>query len=140
MILVSSCLLGLNCRYDGQSKKYPAVSEFLEGKKFLAVCPEQMGGLATPRYPAEIFQHDPLVIRNSLGEDVTELYINGVNQVMKLIDNQSIHLAILKSRSPSCGSSHIYDGSFTKHLVEGEGVLVHVLKAHDIQVINEEQI
>lgn len=137
MILVSSCLLGMTCRYDGKAKEYPQVLAYLKGKPFIIVCPEQMGGLETPRNPAEIHSLNPLKIVNDQGCDVTQNFENGVSDVMKLIEHYDIELAILKSLSPSCGSEQVYDGTFSRRLVVGEGLLAKALRVKNIKVINE---
>lgn len=140
MIIVSSCLLGLKCRYDACSKEYSEVISYLKDKSYLPVCPEQMGGLSTPRQPAEIKSLSPLLIENDHGEDVTEAFQLGSDEVVKLIKLHDVELAILKSKSPSCGSNQIYDGSFTRTLVAGEGLLSKTLRNKGIKVINEEEI
>lgn len=137
MILVSSCLLGLACRYDGKSKSYSDVEKFLEGKQYLPVCPEQMGGLSTPRKPCEIKSKQPLQIVTEDGEDCTQAFKKGVDEVEKLICHQQIELAILKERSPSCGSEQIYDGTFTRNLISGKGILADYLSQKGIVVKNE---
>ena len=140
MIIVSSCLIGLKCRYDGKEKIDDSVVKYLKDKEYLLVCPEQMGGLSTPRYPAEIVSFNPLKIMNDHGTEVTEQFIEGVKQVEKIIENRGVTLAILKAKSPSCGSKQIYDGTFSRKLISGEGVLSKTLKLKGIKVINEEKV
>lgn len=140
MILVSSCLLGLACRYDGQAKKYPEVESFLKGKAYLAVCPEQMGGLSTPRKPCEIISMNPISIQTEDGIDCTQSFLKGVDEVEKLMTYQQIELAILKAKSPSCGSNMIYDGTFSRRLIAGQGVLASYLSKQGIKVLSEENI
>lgn len=139
MILVSSCLLGLACRYDGKEKEYEGIHEFLKGKPYLPICPEQMGGLPTPRPAAEIVSFDPLKIMTE-SSDVTAEFIKGVEEVKKLIQPHDIELAILKSKSPTCGCYEIYDGTFSRQLIKGSGILADMLMKKHIKVINEEDI
>lgn len=140
MILVSSCLLGLACRYDGQAKTYLDVEAFLKGKQFIAVCPEQMGGLSTPRKPCEIISLEPVLIQTEDGIDCTQAFLKGVDEVGKLIAYQHVDLAILKAKSPSCGSQMIYDGTFSRTLIPGQGLLAEFLKKKGIKVVNEENL
>lgn len=137
MIIVSSCLVGMTCRYDGKVKSYPGVQSYLKDKNFIAVCPEQMGGLATPRDPAEIQSFMPLKIVSNQGLDVTAFFERGVHDIVKLMENYDIELAILKSLSPSCGSQMIYDGSFKRKRIEGEGIFCKQLRALNVKVVNE---
>lgn len=140
MIVVSSCLIGLKCRYDGKVSEYDAVNRFLKGKQFIPICPEQMGGLTTPRLPAEIVRENPVLIRNCEGFDVTDAFMTGVDDVMKIIDHFDVELAILKSKSPSCGSKNIYDGTFSSALIDGQGMLSRALMNKGIRVVNEQEI
>lgn len=138
-ILVSACLLGCPCRYDGQSKKHPEVEALRErGHILVPVCPEQLGGLPTPRPPAER-QKDGRVV-NRKGTDVTAQYQRGAELALKTAREQGCELAILKERSPSCGSGEIYDGTFSKKLVPGDGVTVQLLRQAGIQVLGESQV
>jgi len=139
MILVSSCLLGLCCRYDGKEKEYEGIHTFLKNKAYIPICPEQMGGLPTPRKPAEIVSLEPLKIMTEEG-DVTAEFVKGVEEVKKLILRHDIELAILKSKSPSCGRYERYDGTFTRTLIKGSGILASMLLDKNIKVINEEDI
>lgn len=138
-ILISACLLGLSCRYDGQSKSYPAVSALLKEKDIhlIPFCPEQGGGLATPRDPAER-QGD--TVRTKEGRDVTEPYLRGAAMALQLAQSFGCMTAVLKEKSPSCGSGRIYDGTFTRTLTAGDGVTAELLKKHGITVVGESQI
>jgi len=136
MILVSSCLLGLSCRYDGKAKADERVLNYLKGKDFMPICPEQMGGLTTPRPPAEIVSLEPLKICTE-EKDVTEAFVRGVDEVMKLVELQEVDKAILKSKSPSCGRYEIYDGTFSRKLIKGSGIMAKRLIENEIEVINE---
>jgi len=139
MILVSSCLLGLCSRYDGEEKADEKVLEYLKDKPFMPICPEQMGGLTTPRPPAEIISLDPLKICTE-DDDVTEKFVNGVEEVMKLVKLQKVDKAILKSKSPTCGRYEIYDGTFTRTLIKGAGIMAKRLLDENIEVINENDL
>ena len=138
-ILVSACLLGCPCRYDGQSKRHPEVEALREqGHELIAVCPEVQGGLPTPRPPAERQKNGRVVNRE--GVDVTAQYQRGAELALKTAREQGCELAILKERSPSCGSREIYDGTFSGKLVPGEGVTVQLLRQANIQVLGESQM
>lgn len=137
MILVSACLIGMSCRYDGSDNKEDRVLSYLEGKEWMPVCPEQMGGLKTPRDPAEITK-DKVVSKS--GEDVTAEFIRGADEVARLARMVGASEAILKSRSPSCGSGQIYDGTFSKVLVPGDGLTVRALKKMNVCVKSEDDL
>ncbi|MCD5414693.1 MAG: DUF523 domain-containing protein [Clostridiales bacterium] len=144
MILVSACLLGINCKYDGSNNLAPKIIERFEEEGIVPVCPEQLGGLATPRNPAEILNgtgKDVLdgkarVYSNS-GKDVTASFLRGAIETTKIAKKLRIHYAILKSNSPSCASKRIYDGTFSSSLVEGNGVTVALLKCEGVRVYSE---
>ena len=138
-ILISGCLLGLSCRYDGKSKGLDeALIEKLKSKHTLIpACPEQLGGLPTPRNPSE--RIGDRVMMDS-GEDVTEQYRRGAEQALKLAKLFGCEAAILKERSPSCGRGSIYDGSFSGTLREGDGVTAELFKAHGIPVYGESRV
>lgn len=140
MILVSSCLLGLCCRYDGKEKVNEHVLDYLKDKEYTPICPEQMGGLPTPREPAEIVTMDPLSIQTEAGDDVTDSFLKGVDEVVKLLSLYDVKEAILKSKSPSCGTYQIYDGTFTRTLIKGSGMMSKRLQEASIKVINEEDL
>lgn len=130
-------MLGLHCRYDQSQKPYDEVIKFLKDKPFIPVCPEQMGGLSTPRIPCEIVSRLPLKVMSAQGKDCTEFYEKGVNEVLKLIEISPVNMAILKAKSPSCGSKEIYDGTFSKTLTTGKGLLSQALEDKNIRVYNE---
>jgi len=140
MILVSSCLLGLCCRYDGKEKVNEHVLDYLKDKAYIPICPEQMGGLPTPREPAEIVLMDPLSIQTEAGDDVTDSFVKGVDEVVKLLSLYDVKEAILKSKSPSCGTYQIYDGTFNRTLIKGSGVMSKRLQEASVKVINEEDL
>ena len=134
-ILVSACLLGVCCRYDGESKSNSRVLRLMEKHELIPVCPEQLGGLPTPRPPAEI-KHGRVV--NNAGQDVTAQYEKGAAETLRLYDLLHCDCALLKARSPSCGADQVYDGSFTGTLVPGQGVAAKLLSQHHITVLSEE--
>lgn len=136
-ILVSACLLGVSCRYDGIGKEYKEITALLNQHVLIPICPEQLGGMETPRPPAE--RIDEFVMSRE-GQDVTAYYKRGAEQVLKLAKLYDCQYAILKERSPSCGAGQIYDGNFNGTLIEGDGVTAELLKKHGIQVIGEEQV
>lgn len=136
-ILVSACLLGLPCRYDGKRVPCEKVMELKDFAVLIPFCPECMGGLSTPRPPAEL--RDGLVI-NAEGLDVTAPYRSGAEQALQLCQAFGIRKAILKSRSPSCGKGQIYDGSFSKNLIEGNGITADLLLQNGIEVLTEEEL
>lgn len=137
MIVVSGCLLGLCCRYDGKEKSDEKVVEYLNDKTFISICPEQMGGLKTPRRPAEVVSDFPLEILTDQGEDVTKQFIHGVDEVMKLLKFYDVQEVILKSKSPTCGTYQRYDGTFSRQLITKPGIMALRLMSENIKVMNE---
>ena len=135
-ILVSACLLGVRCRYDGKSKPHPAVERLLEQHTLIPVCGEIFGGLPTPRVSAER-QGERVVTAD--GRDVTAAYRRGAEEVLRLAKLYGCKAAVLKERSPSCGSGRIYDGTFTGTLADGWGVTAELLRDHGICVIGESE-
>ena len=131
-ILVSSCLLGLNCRYDGKNNYYEEIDEFLKDYDVIAICPEIMGGLPTPRCPAEKIG-DKVITKEEI--DVTEQYVKGANECLFLAKKYNVKKALLKLRSPSCGYGQIYDGTFSHTLVDGNGITAELLKNNGIEII-----
>lgn len=136
-ILVSACLLGLRCRYDGKSKPNEAVLRLRETHTLIPVCPEQLGGLPTPRAPSE-WQGER--IHNREGADVTAEYLRGASEVVKLAKTLDCRTAILKERSPACGSGAIYDGNFTNTLTAGDGAAAKALREAGVRVYGESEI
>lgn len=138
-ILVSACLLGARCRYDGAEKADDRVLKLLERGDLVLIpmCPEQLGGMGTPR---EASERRGKGVYNKKGEDVTSYYEEGARQALKLAELYHCDTAILKERSPSCGWGMIYDGSFTGTLTEGAGVTAELLKAHGIRVAGESML
>lgn len=136
MVLVSACLLGVACRYDGESKPNAAILSHNRDFAFIPFCPETYGGLATPRPPAEI-QPDGRVV-NRDGEDVTAAYAAGAERAVTLCHDFQIHYAVLKSRSPACGPESSYDGSFTHTLCKRPGCMAKALMEAGVTVFSEE--
>lgn len=136
-ILISACLLGVSCRYDGKSKRHPMVERLLEKHTLIPVCSEIFGGLPTPRVPAER-QGERIITKD--GRDVTEEYRRGAEEVLRLAKLYGCEAAVLKERSPSCGSGEIYDGTFTGTLRDGFGVTAELLCRNGIRVVGESQI
>jgi len=143
MIIVSGCLLGIPCKYDGGTNLSKTVKGFLTDKSYAMVCPETMGGLTAPRPPAEIVG-DKVI--NDQGEDVTEAFRLGAEKAWRLAceraeeKGEEITLAILKARSPSCGSGRVYDGTFAGVVTDGDGIFTALLKEKGIKVITEEEL
>ncbi len=133
-ILVSACLMGVNCRYKGDGSLIPEISRLMEHCHLVPVCPEIMGGLATPRTPAERIG-DRVVTRD--GKDVTEAYERGADEVARLAALYSCRYALFKERSPSCGCGKVYDGTFERRLVPGDGVAAARLKQEGVAVYGE---
>ena len=136
-ILVSACLLGVPCRYDGQSKAHPLAQELCRRHRVIPVCGEIFGGLPTPRPPAEI-QGDRVVTRD--GRDVTEAYRRGAEAAAQLARLTGAQAAVLKERSPSCGSGAVYDGTFSGVLTAGWGVAAGLLREQGIRVLGESRL
>ena len=136
-ILISACLLGVSCRYDGLSKPLDEkiLNRLREKYHLIPICPEIMGGLSTPRIPAEI-DCKRRVLRKD-GADITENYLRGAVEALRLAKFFDCRLAILKEKSPSCGKGKIYDGSFTKTLTVGDGIAAEILQQNGISVIGE---
>ena len=147
MQLCSACLLGIRCRYDGKSKPIQKVLDLAKKEILIPVCPEQLGGLPTPRIPQEIqgcsgedILDSKCKVKNKEGQDVTKQFIRGAEEVLKLIQLLDIKEAILKQKSPSCGCGKIYDGTFSGTFIKGDGVTTALLKRHRIKVISEEDL
>lgn len=131
-VLVSMCLLGINCKYNGENNLSEEVLEYIKDKEVYPICPEIMGGLKTPRNPSEIRKNKVI---NNIGEDVTQQYIKGAEETLKIAKLFNIKKAILKAKSPSCGNGKIYDGTFTSTLIKGDGITTKLLKENGIEVI-----
>ena len=138
-LLISRCLLGEPCRYDGKSKPLPAetLQALREQYELIPVCPEVLGGLPTPRTPSER-QGGRVVMKT--GADVTAEYRRGAGEALRLAQENHVCAALLKERSPSCGKGEIYDGTFTGTLTEGNGVTAELLMENGIPVYGESEI
>ena len=138
-ILISACLLGAKCRYDGKSKPLSdeKIEELDRRYTLIPVCPEQLGGLPTPRLPCEI--QGGRVIRKD-GVDVSESYLRGAEETLRLLRLFGIKKALLKAKSPSCGAGKIYNGSFSGTLTDGDGITAALLKANGVEVLSEDDI
>lgn len=137
MILVSACLLGVDCKYNGKNNLNLEVLEFLKDKEYIPVCPEQLGGLMTPRKPAEIRKGK--VISNE-GVDVTQEFEKGARETLKIKEIFNAKFAVLKEGSPSCGSSMIYNGKFEGKKIEGKGITAKLLEENGVKVCSEENL
>ena len=136
-ILISACLLGLPCRYDGASKPQLWVEELARRHELIPMCPEQMGGLPTPRDPSER-QGDKVI--SCAGKDVTKAYTKGAETALYFAKLNHVDFAVMKAKSPSCGKGLIYDGTFTGNKIPGNGVTVELLNANGIPVFTEDEL
>ncbi len=136
-ILVSACLLGENCKYSGGNNYSEKVRKFLEGHQVIPVCPEVMGGLPVPRSPAEIVNG---VVTNAEGISVDREFRLGAEKALQIALEEHAQLAILQSRSPSCGAKEIYDGTFSKRKIPGKGIFAALLEEAGIPVIDLEDL
>jgi uncharacterized protein YbbK (DUF523 family) len=137
MIVVSGCLVGENCKYNGGNNKNQKVLDFLKGKKYITVCPEMLGNLPCPRYPSEIVGEKVI---NKIGQDVTENFISGGKKALEIALCNKCTSAILKEGSPSCGNNFVYDGSFTNKKIQGQGITAKMFKEMGIEVISENDV
>ena len=137
MIIVSACLAGIKCAFDGESRSCQKVIDLVREGKAIPLCPEQLGGLPTPRLPAE--KRLERVCRED-GKDVTEEFRRGGEETLRIAKLVNCKKAILKGNSPSCGSGLIYDGTFSGTLIEGDGVCAALLKKNNIKVYTEEEM
>ena len=136
-ILISACLVGENCKYNGGNNLHSKIDDLLEKYDLIPFCPEERGGLPTPRNPSEI-KGDRVVMNN--GKDVTDNFNNGAQLALMLCLYLDIKIAVLKERSPSCGTHQVHDGSFKEKLIDGMGVTAKLLKENGIQVYSEDEI
>lgn len=136
-IMVSACLLGENCKYSGGNNRHEKVLEYIKGHEVIPVCPEVMGGLPTPRPPAEIVSGEVI---NRLGVSVDREYRLGAEKALKLAREKQIDLAILQPRSPSCGTREIYDGTFSGKRIPGMGVTAALLKENGYVVLGADEL
>ena len=145
--MVSACLCGINCNYKAESKPVNTIIDLVKTKKAFPICPEQLGGLGTPRPPSEIkggtgsdVLDGKAKVITSEGKDVTKEFVDGAFEVLKIAKLVNAKEAILKARSPSCGIGNIYDGTFRGSLIEGDGVTSALLKRNHIKVLTDEEI
>ena len=136
-VIVSACLLGRNCKYNGGNNYDEKVAAFLEGKEIIPVCPEELAGLGVPRTPMEIVDG---VLINRDGVNVDGPVRTAITKILEQLQGQDIHCAILKSRSPTCGVRQIYDGSFSGTLIPGAGTLAQALMDRGYLVLDNEEI
>ena len=137
MIIVSACLAGVECRYNGQGFSIPKIIEMVKKGQAIALCPEILGNLPTPRLSAE--QCDRRIISRD-GQDLTNEYIAGAKIALNIAKIVGCKKAILKSKSPTCGCGMIYDGTFSGKLIEGDGVFCKLLQEENIEVYTEDKI
>ncbi len=137
MKIVSACLAGINCRWDGEARPCQKVVDLVKQGKAIPVCPEQLGGLTTPRTPAE--QKNDKVFTKT-GEDVTYQFEKGAEEAVKIALLANCDEAVIKSKSPSCGCGKVYDGTFSGKLIYGDGVFAKILKKNNIKVYSENDI
>lgn len=136
-ILVSACLLGENCKYDGGNNKNPKVLDFIKGHEVIPVCPEVFGGLSVPRAPSEIVNGNVI---NKKGDSVDFEFRTGAAVALAQAVENQVDMAILKANSPSCGYGYIYDGSFSRTLIKGNGVFAELLEREGIKILTENDI
>ena len=136
-ILVSACLLGENCKYNGGNNRNERVLRYVEGHEVIAVCPEMLGGLPCPRKPVE-WVGSRVLTRD--GDDCTEAFRLGVERALVLIADKHVDLAILQSRSPACGVKQIYDGTFFGVKIDGQGALARALAERGIPLMDAEDV
>ena len=141
MILVSACLVGINCKYSGGNNYNQKIFDLVKEGKAIPICPEQLGGLNTPRKPVElkVINGKRYAIDNE-GNDLTENFERGALEVLNLAKTLNINKAILQPRSPSCGVNKIYSGNFDNKLVDGNGILTELLKQNGIDVLTPNEI
>ena len=136
-ILVSACLLGENCKYNGGNNRNERVLRYVQGHEVIPVCPEVLGGLPCPRKPVE-WVGERVLTRD--GDDCTENFRIGVQRALEVISDQQVDLAILQSRSPTCGVKQIYDGTFSGVRIDGKGALAKALAARGIPLMDAEDV
>jgi uncharacterized protein YbbK (DUF523 family) len=147
LILVSACLAGRRCRFDGSANPDDTISKLVAEGRAVPVCPEVDGGLGTPRPRAEIRGGDgadviagTASVMTHEGEDVTDAYLKGARRALERAKATGATTAVLKSRSPSCGAGHVYDGTFTSTLQAGDGVTAALLRSEGLTVLTDEDL
>ena len=146
-ILISACLLGVKCRYNGLDSKSEKIMNAFEADEIIPICPEQLGELPTPRPSAEIVGGDGEAVLDGTarvvsveGDDKTEEYLRGAHCALQIAQESGATQAILKSKSPSCGCGQIYDGTFTGNPTDGNGVTTALFRRHGIETITEKDL
>ena len=141
MYIISACFAGVNCKYNGKNNFNDYINKLVKEGKAILVCPEQLGGLPTPREPSEIvsYNNDIKVITKS-GKDITENFKRGAKETLKIAKSYNISKAILKARSPSCGYGEIYDGTFSGKVKKGNGITSVLLSEAGIKIYSEENL
>ena len=146
MYLISACLCGVNCKYDGANNYNEKCNELFISGKAILICPEQLGGLTTPRVPSELQAKAKDIVEGNgkivtkEGMDVTKQFIKGAKEVVEIAKKLSISTAILKERSPSCGVNFVYDGSFNGNKVKGKGITTEMLNEIGIKTLSEKDL
>lgn len=135
-VLVSACLLGKNCKYNGGNNDNPKVRDFLKGKEAIAICPEQLSGMPVPRPCVEIVNG---ILIDENGKIVDGIYRRGVEAALRQIAGLEIDLAILQARSPTCGVNQVYDGTFSGRLIPGQGIFAQALRRAGYQVMDSQE-
>ena len=141
---ISSCLLGIKCRYDGGDCEIPGIHKSTEN--WIPICPEEAGGLPTPRIPPELIHPAEIILEqnsgviNKLGEDVSHYFIHGARSALLEIKSGGCEKVILKSNSPSCGLGEIYDGNFTGKRIKGNGIFAHLCVQAGLKVISSNHV
>ncbi|MCR5790720.1 MAG: DUF523 domain-containing protein [Lachnospiraceae bacterium] len=136
-VAVSACLLGDDCKYNGGNNFSEKVAEFVKGQEVIPICPEVMGGLSTPREPSEIVNG---IVKHRDGSSVDAEFRKGARLALKKVIDSGAELVILQSRSPSCGASSIYDGTFSGTLIQGQGVFAKLLTENNIKVLDVSEL
>ena len=136
-VAVSACLVGLNTKYDGKNNYNEDVITYLKDKEYITICPEVSGGLPTPRIPSEQVKNKVI---NKNNEDVTDNFVKGALKCLKQLKEENVNVLILKERSPSCGYKKIYDGTFSKTLIDGNGVFAALAIENSFKIYTESDI
>lgn len=138
MIGISKCLCGYDCTYRGDSNRIEALELIDKKGEAVLICPEVLGGLSIPRDPAEIVSEELLCVETVNGKNVTKEYVEGAQRALDILKAYDIDYVILKSRSPSCGLNHIYDGTFSHRVIDADGIFVRLLKKEGYKIYAEE--
>ena len=136
-VLVSACLIGKNCKYNGGNNYNQNVMDYIKGHEVVSVCPEIMAGLGAPRDSAELVEG---IVKTKNGRDIDDEFRQGVTLAMEYVRKENIDLAVLQSRSPTCGVNQIYDGSFQGHLTQGKGIFAAALEEAGYRVMDAEDL